>query len=135
MLVKVNSGEKIQITETMDFVLVECCKCATPFLMTTRLNKSLRESEETFFCPLGHEQGYYGKNTEEKLKDEVEKLKKEKEQEYETMQNRFLDAVNEKIKIEKQLKRVHKGVCPCCNRSFVNLQQHMKTKHPEKLKI
>lgn len=59
MLVKVDTGEKIQVTETMDFVLVECCKCATPFLMTTRLNKSLRESKETFYCPFGHPQGYY----------------------------------------------------------------------------
>ena len=34
-------------------------------------------------------------------------------------------------KIEKQLKRIHKGVCPCCNRSFTNLKRHMETKHPE----
>jgi hypothetical protein len=32
---------------------------------------------------------------------------------------------------KRQLERVASGVCPCCNRSFVNLRRHMKTQHPE----
>ena len=47
------------------------------------------------------------------------------------MTDRMLDETNRRMKAEKQLKRVHNGVCPCCNRSFQNLQKHMKTKHPE----
>lgn len=31
----------------------------------------------------------------------------------------------------KVKKRVGKGVCPCCNRHFSNLQAHMENKHPE----
>jgi hypothetical protein len=26
--------------------------------------------------------------------------------------------------------RIEKGVCPCCNRTFVDLQRHMMNKHP-----
>lgn len=131
MLIKNDVGIIVQITEATDFVLVECCKCATPFLMTTRLNKSLRNSKDTFYCPFGHEQGYYGKNTTEKLKDELEALRLEKQKERELLENKWLDEMNEKLKLQKQLKRVHKGTCPCCNRSFVNLKRHMETKHPE----
>jgi hypothetical protein len=28
-------------------------------------------------------------------------------------------------------KRIHAGVCPCCNRTFQNLARHMNTKHPD----
>lgn len=38
----------------------------------------------------------------------------------------------EKEKAERKLKRVSRGVCPCCNRTFQNLARHMATKHSEK---
>ena len=28
-------------------------------------------------------------------------------------------------------RRVGNGVCPCCNRTFKNLADHMTTKHPD----
>lgn len=34
-------------------------------------------------------------------------------------------------KTQRKLKRVDRGVCPCCNRSFQNLARHMATKHPK----
>lgn len=36
-----------------------------------------------------------------------------------------------KGKLKAQTARIKNGVCPCCNRSFENLQRHMKTKHPK----
>lgn len=27
--------------------------------------------------------------------------------------------------------RIAKGVCPCCSRTFLDLQRHMQTKHPD----
>lgn len=33
--------------------------------------------------------------------------------------------------VTKIKKRVSKGVCPCCNRSFENLKNHMESQHPE----
>ena len=35
-----------------------------------------------------------------------------------------------KGELTKMKKRVGNGVCPCCNRQFVNLQRHMATQHP-----
>ena len=32
--------------------------------------------------------------------------------------------------LTKARKRVGRGVCPCCNRSFAALARHMQTKHP-----
>lgn len=42
---------------------------------------------------------------------------------------------DQRLAAERELKkiqtRVKGGVCPCCNRSFVQLTRHMKTKHPD----
>jgi DNA-directed RNA polymerase subunit RPC12/RpoP len=37
----------------------------------------------------------------------------------------------QKGQITKMRNRVGRGVCPCCNRFFVKLHQHVETKHPE----
>lgn len=132
MLTEVLRGQ-IQ-AEKIDFVMEECSNCGTPFFMPRRLQRVLINNRNSFYCPNGHSMSYRGKADAERIKDQMEALRLEKEKELEVLQNRWLDALGEKNKLEKQLKRVHKGVCPCCNRSFVNLQQHMKTKHPEAVK-
>ena len=33
--------------------------------------------------------------------------------------------------LKRNLNRAGAGVCPCCNRSFVALTRHMKSRHPE----
>ena len=37
-----------------------------------------------------------------------------------------------KDKLERKLKRVGRGVCPDCNRTFANLARHMNCKHGAK---
>lgn len=118
--------------ETIDFTLETCCNCGVPFFMPTDFYKQkLNNPNESFYCPNGHGQHYTGKTEAQKLREKLERLEKEKQEQEELLQNRWLDELNEKKKLEKQLKRLHKGVCPCCNRSFINLQQHMKKQHPE----
>lgn len=132
MLVETTRGNKVLVSETIEFTLEECITCFTPFMMPTRLQKQLRENHKVFYCPHGHNMYYSGPSEIEKLKKELEAQKQKSVQREEELTNRLLDTMNEK-KIQKQLKRVHKGVCPCCNRSFVNLQKHMKSKHPEQV--
>lgn len=36
-----------------------------------------------------------------------------------------------KGRLTKTKKRIANGVCPCCNRHFVNLERHMTGKHPD----
>ncbi len=36
--------------------------------------------------------------------------------------------------VTKMKKRAANGVCPCCNRHFVNLQRHMDGQHPDFVK-
>lgn len=36
-----------------------------------------------------------------------------------------------KGQLTKTKKRIANGVCPCCNRSFANLERHMAGQHPD----
>lgn len=118
--------------ETLNFVLENCCNCGIPFMMPKYYNDRLvREPGTTFYCPNGHPQSYVGKTEAQKLKEQMEKDRIQNEKDLEFLQNRLLDEMNEKKVLSNQLKRVHKGVCPCCNRSFQNLKKHIENKHPE----
>lgn len=118
--------------ETIYFALEICCNCRMPFLMPKSFQKeALEDPSICFHCPQGHSQHYTGPSEAQRLKKQLEIERLEHEKQMQANTNRLLDEINTRKKAERQLKRVHNGVCPCCNRSFVNLQRHMKTKHPE----
>lgn len=118
--------------ETIYFALEICCNCYMPFLMPKSFQKEALDNPNIwFYCPAGHGQHYNGPTEAQKLKKLLEQKQKEFDEQIQQSTNRFLDEVNERKRIERKLKRVHNGVCPCCNRSFSNLEQHMKNKHPD----
>jgi len=121
---------EVSIYTTIKFEAQTCISCGVKFCIPKELDDKLRQNHKSFYCPNGHSQCYVGETEAEKLRKEL----KRKEQE-------VADQVQAKLKAqaalniaEGKLKRVSKGVCPCCNRSFSDLQRHMKTKHPEKVK-
>lgn len=117
--------------ETVTMITEICCNCGVAFGMPSDLRKVLKaDTNKYFYCPNGHAQ-HYTKSTESILKDKIESERQKHQEELERMQNRLLDELNAKNKLEKQLKRVRQGTCPCCNRSFSNLERHIKTKHPD----
>lgn len=128
-IVKIQRGE--MLTEIVEMIMEECCACGTPFMIPKWMKKALLNSKQTFYCPNGHGQSYVGKTEAEKLKEQLQKLQEEKQKQEEVLQNRWLDALGEKNRLEKKMKRLTNGVCPCCNRTFSNLHNHMKKQHPE----
>lgn len=124
------SGNKV--TETIEFVLEECCNCGIPFFLPSYHQKRLINNPgESFYCPNGHSQHYTGKTDSQKKIEELEKKVANERLAYESMTNTMLDERNKSRKLKTQLNRVHKGVCPCCNRTFSQLANHMKNKHPQ----
>lgn len=109
----------------IEFVTIECYKCGVPFAMTNDLNnRCLRNHNRSFYCPNGHSQAYIGKTKEQKLKERLEQ---------EQSRSGKLEERANKISgnYTRMRKRVANGICPCCNRTFQNLLNHMKTKHPD----
>lgn len=101
-----------------------------------------RADHTTFYCPNGHDQYFPDETEEEKLRKQLAREKHNAEQE----QARLREAANKaraaadrserrraamKGQVTRIKNRVGKGVCPCCNRTFTNLQRHMTGQHPE----
>lgn len=135
---------KTQVIYTTNLYLETCCKCGVPFGIPQELYESLQESGNSFYCPNGHSQYYTRKKSlEEKLKDTEARLAIEKEagewyaEVYRQAKNELKNTRNSlratKAAHTRTKNRIKNGVCPCCNRQFINLHQHMKNQHPEYL--
>jgi Zn ribbon nucleic-acid-binding protein len=118
--------------------LYDCCSCGAPIALTEPHERWLRvDSSRQFYCPYGHPQIF--------REGEVDRLRKKLEVQTRTateMAERAAAAeraqeieAKKRAAAERELMRtktrVAGGVCPCCNRTFVQLARHMKTKHPE----
>lgn len=126
------------LTYTGTLVVETCCECKMKFALDREFYNERRNDHKLFFCPAGHQQFYSGKSDKEKLEQEVKALK-ERESYLEEAKARLhnqLASSKHRERAQKAAKtrlfnRVKNGVCPCCNRTFSNLAEHMKTKHPE----
>lgn len=118
------------VSEYQRLETTTCASCGVLFAMPDHLMTTRRENKAAFYCPNGHILTF--------TLSEVEKLKAELAREKEASQrardesarkDRLLSAA--KAQATKIKNRVANGVCPCCNRTFVNLQRHIGTKHPD----
>lgn len=123
-------------------ILETCCheNCGTVFGMSRELYDLRKGDHKSFYCPRGHSQYYTSKSDEEKLKDQIANLERQKmldhqrrDELYQEIQQLNYSVRAQKAAKTKILNRVKNGVCPCCNRQFKDLQNHFKSKHPELL--
>lgn len=114
-----------------------CWKCKTQFWMPDDLEAVARRDGVTaVYCAHGHRGAFTGRDDEAALRRERDALKQrlaEKDDEIARQRNRAevterrLSAA--KGRVTRIKNRVGHGVCPCCNRTFGDLQRHMATKH------
>lgn len=108
-----------------------CSECGIAFGVPNSFIEERRKDHNSFYCPNGHSRYFPAKTNEELLKEKLQRSS-----------NELAQAVTAKIQLENQLvkeqrktnrlqKRVANGVCPCCNRTFKDLANHMQTQHPE----
>lgn len=125
------------------FDLMRCKTCGLEYMIPAAFHAALRNSKAWWHCPNGH-QWHYTENEADKLRrerdqlaqriaqkdDEIAQLDASRDRAWSEVarQERKLSAA--KGQITKIKKRVHGGVCPCCNRTFSDLAKHMAGKHP-----
>ncbi len=115
------------------YTTIDCPNCGILFAITQELEERRRGDGKSFYCPNGHSMSYHG-STSEKLKKERDRsanlvARLDQERARRDAAERSRAAV--KGQLTKVKKRVANGVCPCCNRSFSDLADHMATKHPD----
>lgn len=111
-----------------------CGTCGIEYSVPTHWLKERKETRTDFFCPNGHCRVFVESTADRLLREKNEmerrlqaqlndsnhaRLVAEKERDAERRKRRTIEA------------RVSKGVCPCCNRTFQDLQRHMATKHKD----
>lgn len=119
----------LQITETYN---VHCCSsCGVAYAISDAYDDRRREDHATFWCPNGHGQSYSQKTEAEKQRERADRLQqqlKRRESDLQSERNSHRSTRGELTKVKK---RVSHGVCPCCNRTFKQVDAHMKRMHPE----
>lgn len=119
------------------FTQFECVNCSVIFGLPVGFESYRRMDAKTFYCPHGHRMSW-AETEADKLRRERDLLKQQNARlDEEAAAAKIAAAVAEAqraraVKEATNLKRRAKnGTCPCCSRTFVELQRHMKTKHPE----
>lgn len=128
----------MEFTHVVELVAVES-SCGHVIYMTADFKKQRQRDHNTFFCTTcGSRRHWPGES-------DIEKLRRERDaalQREETIRQQRLELERHQITLRRQLSaahgqttkiknRVSKGVCPCCNRTFENLQRHMASKHAD----
>ena len=120
-------------------VVEVCCSCGVSFAMPEMLRtKALADHGRWFYCPNGHNQHFTGKTEAQQLSERLERervraarLAAERDQAEAARRAEKGRATRFKNERDRERTRVSHGVCPCCNRTFKNLQRHMSGQHPD----
>jgi beta-phosphoglucomutase-like phosphatase (HAD superfamily) len=119
----------LMLAKPVELETTDCCVCGVVFAIPARMLENLREQAGSITCPSGHRLTW-AKNEAAKLRDELAAEKRRKD----AALARANEADEARLKAEATLARLKKrqqaGVCPCCNRTFSNVQRHMASKHP-----
>lgn len=110
--------------KTIEFTELQCGSCGCWFAMDSHLYKKKSDEKAGFHCPNGCRRVFVGETEEDKLKRQLEHEKKRREW-------AECEVKAKERKLKRLVNRAKNGVCPCCNRSFVDLARHMKSKHPD----
>lgn len=119
---------------TVEMYEVDCGKCSGMYSITE--NFRLRKEREggTWTCPYCATGWGYGNGSIHKKLAAEQAARAEAERRTAAALVRANEAQAAADKAQAELKRHQRrtkaGVCPCCNRTFVALARHLKTKHP-----
>lgn len=123
-------GFAVAINKTVQYEYMHCGECDMDFAVPDEFYKKRKEDGERWYCPRGHCRVFRDSDLER-----TKKALNEAQLRNNKLATELMNARNEADKVKKAKRklevRIEKGVCPCCNRTFANIQRHMATKHPE----
>lgn len=127
------------ITYSSALTVVDCCECGILFGVPRDLDKRNRnDSRRTFWCPSGHPQHYTGPSEAQRLRKQLERTERERDEAKAARiaardQARAAErsAAAYKGRVTRLKNRAAAGVCPCCQRTFQQLARHMSAMHPD----
>lgn len=118
---------------TVTFAAMACGECGIEFYVPEWFKKERRESGTVWYCPNGHNRVYKERESEQVRRDLEAKLQREAARASSALSRLDQERASHsatKGQLTKAKKRAANGVCPCCQRSFVDVARHVRSKHP-----
>ena len=126
------------VTESIELSVVNCGECGGIYSINERYRQQKRENGGYWTCPYCKVSWGYGTSEKDKSENENKNLRKRLEwaEQAQAQQRAAQLEVQHQLRAQKAAKtrlknRINGGVCPCCNRSFKGLAEHMRKQHPE----
>lgn len=113
-----------------NFTLLRCGGCDIPFYVPNTWYARKSGNNESFTCPNGCGRRFVGETDAEKHRKRAECLAQQLASREEDLRVASASLTATKGQLTKARKREVNGVCPCCNRTFADVQRHMANKHP-----
>lgn len=135
-------GQRFNSDTTL--AVVTCATCGVTYAIPDSFDRSARRFHGDtsngwkICCPFGHTWWYVGETDLERVerqrdnaRDDRARLRSQLDQTQASLRGTKARAARTQKELRQTKERVAHGVCPCCNRSFVQLRRHMKRQHPE----
>jgi len=126
----------VNLSKDVSLVAETCATCGIDYAVPDWVQQQRRRDGAGLYCPMGHA-SVYSPSEVAQLRHELDaiQLRLAQADDQRMAAQRDAQAAREQLaaatgQMDKLKRRVGNGVCPCCKRSFVHLQRHMNTKHP-----
>lgn len=117
------------ITVKTTLTTLNCAECGMLYAITTEFEKQRLLDRTSFYCPAGHGQWFPGK-TETELRKESDLAAANAKEEVRILRAELSKQRKAKATADRRAKA---ALCPVpgCKRSFVQMDRHLHTKHPD----
>lgn len=120
---------------------LQCGTCGVWHAIPQVMYNAAKSEGGYWHCPNGHSRGFSEGSDKKKIQNLEAELAAERERKLAALSQAnsaraMLSTTRSQLKgtktrLKNMKARVANGVCPCCNRTFVDLQRHMHNKHPD----
>lgn len=107
-----------------------CSTCGIAYGLPDGYAKARREDGKTWRCPNGCAQ-VYRKTDADTLREQLDAARSLASREADRRRLAESQRAAARGHVTRLRKRIGNGVCPCCNRSFSDLAQHIAGQHPD----
>ena len=122
----------LPLSGVTELTTLQCGSCGVWHAIPTTMHASAVEAGGFWTCPNGHRRGYTeGRKAREEVLRERDRLRQKLAERDDTIAKEMSARMKAEAALKSAKSRAARGVCPCCNRTFLNVQKHMRTKHPE----
>jgi rubrerythrin len=124
---------------TVTLTQINCGKCGGTYALNERYRAEQEKVGGTWTCPYcATSWGYSHNNENARLRRQLDAARNNEswhrdraERANERADQQARRAAAARGQVTKIKRRISKGVCPCCNRTFADVARHMASRHPE----